>query len=199
MMMMIIWKTVVFIVFCIYLKNLVDLEGFPYIASTYTTTWNTHTHTHTSQISTMHRRGTSAGLHTPVDTGLTSVLCVCLCVSGWLAILRVGCHSTHLLLLPTTEEGRAGHVWHGLKAEREGGWRVTWGRACVCMCVRLSLPPGVAWSIKFTLRINDLQMIYKQVSVPSLSGCRSSGLERAWNVGTGSENLNVTFRKRRNN
>lgn len=102
---------------------------------------------------------TSAGLHTPVDTGLTSVLFVCVCVrpalwpySGW------GCHSTHLLL-PTTEEGRGSHVWHGLKAEREGGRRVTRGCVCVwvCVCVRLSLPPGDAWSIKFTLSINDLQ------------------------------------------
>lgn len=108
--------------FC--LKSTVGLERIPFISKAVTQQQQIHT----PQISTMHRRGTSAGLHTPVDTGLTSVLCFCVCVCARLS----GWRFTEWAVTPLTSccqqqlrGGVWGAVWHGLKKDREGGWRVT--------------------------------------------------------------------------
>lgn len=95
--------------------------------------------------------------------------CVCVCVYVWLVGHAQGGLSLHSPLAANNRrrEGWACLAWLGGR-KRGGGWRVAGGHVCVlcvCVCVCLSLPPGVAWSIKFTLRINDLQTIYKQVSV----------------------------------
>lgn len=126
---------------------------------------------------------------------------VCARVSDRLAILRVGCQSTHYLL-PTTEEGEEAAVtwwwWWGSLAwleGRDGGQLESdikaWVCVFVCVCI-LSLPPGVAWSIKFTLKINDLQMIYKQVSVPSLRGCQRIKMYRGQEMIASLEKKNMT-------